>query len=62
MTEIVYTMSQIRRAVGIANKQKEFLCAEMLGVLEEAMRVQETKEVRRDCLGKGILECLDGFR
>ena len=60
MTE-KYTISQIRRAVATANKNKESVCAEILGALEAAMRVQETAQVRRDCLGKGVLECLDGI-
>ena len=55
----VYTLEQIRAAVTAASANKNHLCAEILGALEEVMRVQETKELHRDHLGKAVLECLD---
>ena len=61
MTKDVYTIGHIKQAVGVAREENKLLCAEMLGALEEILRVQGIGKVRRDHLGKGILECLDGL-
>ncbi len=61
MAKDVYTVGHIKQAIGVARGENKFLCAEILAVLEESLRVQGIGEVRRDRLGKGVLECLDGL-